>query len=54
VYEEPGPDSEEQPGAFLSEFILRIFAIHLNAIHGHKKVDTLDTMMLGHFETPLR
>jgi hypothetical protein len=46
VYEDP--DDEEQPGAFLSEFILRIFATHLNAIHGHEKVDTLDTMMLGH------
>ncbi|KAJ8593942.1 hypothetical protein M405DRAFT_930493 [Rhizopogon salebrosus TDB-379] len=53
-YEDPGPGSEEQPGAFLSGFILRIFAIHLNAIHGHKRVDALDTMMLGHFETPLR
>ncbi|KAJ8581531.1 hypothetical protein M405DRAFT_832305 [Rhizopogon salebrosus TDB-379] len=46
VYEDP--DDEEQPGAFLSEFILRIFATHLNAIHGHEKVDTLDALMLGH------
>jgi hypothetical protein len=46
VYEDP--DDEEQPGAFLSEFILRIFATHLNAIHGHEKVDAPDTMMLGH------
>lgn len=46
VYE--NPDSEEHPGAFLSEFILRIFATHLNAIQGNEKVDTLDTMMPGH------
>ncbi|KAG2114748.1 uncharacterized protein F5147DRAFT_677789 [Suillus discolor] len=40
VYEDP--DSEDSPGAFLSEFILRIFATHLDAIHGRQTVDSLD------------
>jgi len=46
VYEDL--DSEEQPGAFLSEFILHIFATHLNAIHGHKSVNRLDPVMPGY------
>ncbi|KAG0700193.1 hypothetical protein DFH29DRAFT_1001283 [Suillus ampliporus] len=39
VYEDP--DNEEQPGAFLSEYILRIFASHLTAIAGQVRVDSL-------------
>ncbi|KAG1889157.1 hypothetical protein F4604DRAFT_1673857 [Suillus subluteus] len=39
VYEDP--DNEEQPGAFLSEYILRIFASHLSAISGKVRVDEL-------------
>ncbi|KAG2029543.1 hypothetical protein BDR03DRAFT_880435 [Suillus americanus] len=39
VYEDP--DNEEQPGAFLSEYILRIFASHLSAISGRVRVDEL-------------
>ncbi|KAG2116275.1 hypothetical protein DEU56DRAFT_172235 [Suillus clintonianus] len=39
IYEDP--DNEEQPGAFLSEFILRIFAAHLAAIAGKVRVDAL-------------
>lgn len=42
----------ENPGAFLSEYFLRIFATHLNAITGHEKVDTLDCGMMG-LETAL-
>ncbi|KAG2126211.1 hypothetical protein DEU56DRAFT_743133 [Suillus clintonianus] len=39
VYEDP--ENEEQPGAFLSEYILRIFASHLTAITGQVRVDSL-------------
>ncbi|KAG1720791.1 uncharacterized protein EDB91DRAFT_1088696 [Suillus paluster] len=39
VYEDP--ENEEQPGAFLSEYILRIFASHLTAIAGQVRVDSL-------------
>ncbi|KAG2029185.1 hypothetical protein BDR03DRAFT_1018773 [Suillus americanus] len=39
VYEDP--DNEEQPGAFLSEYILCIFTSHLSAISGRVRVDEL-------------
>lgn len=39
VYDDP--DNDEQPGAFLSEYILRIFAAHLTAISGKARVDAL-------------
>ncbi|KAG1886572.1 hypothetical protein F4604DRAFT_1675470 [Suillus subluteus] len=39
VYEDP--DNEEQPGTFLSEYILHIFASHLSAISGKVRVDEL-------------
>lgn len=39
IYEDP--DNEEQPGAFLSEFVLRVFAAHLSAIAGRVRVDAL-------------
>jgi hypothetical protein len=50
VYE--NPENDNNPGAFLSEYFLRIFATHLNAIAGHEKVDTLDCGMMG-LETAL-
>ncbi|KAG0692645.1 hypothetical protein DFH29DRAFT_1008290 [Suillus ampliporus] len=40
VYEDP--DNEDSPGAFLSEFILRIFAVQLNATQGPQIIDSLD------------
>ncbi|KAG1786220.1 uncharacterized protein HD556DRAFT_1449957 [Suillus plorans] len=40
VYEDP--NNEDSPGAFLSEFILRIFAVQLNATQGHQIIDSLD------------
>ncbi|KAG2154320.1 uncharacterized protein EDB93DRAFT_1248520 [Suillus bovinus] len=46
VYEDP--DSEDSPGAFLSEFILHIFAAHLNVIQGHQLIDTLDIGLPGY------
>ncbi|KAG1894964.1 uncharacterized protein F5891DRAFT_984657 [Suillus fuscotomentosus] len=46
VYEDP--DSEDSPGAFLSEFILHIFAAHLNAIQGHQLIDTLNVGLPGY------
>ncbi|KAG2029012.1 hypothetical protein BDR03DRAFT_988040 [Suillus americanus] len=39
VYEDP--DNKEQLGAFLSEYILRIFASHFTAIAGQVRVDSL-------------
>ncbi|KAG2739995.1 hypothetical protein P692DRAFT_20754477 [Suillus brevipes Sb2] len=39
IYEDP--DNEDQPGAFLSEYILRIFAAHLTAVAGRVRVDSL-------------
>jgi hypothetical protein len=39
IYEDP--DNEEQPGAFLSEYILRILAAHLTAVAGKVRVDSL-------------
>ncbi|KAG1727627.1 hypothetical protein EDB19DRAFT_1833050 [Suillus lakei] len=39
VYEDP--ENEDQPGAFLSEYILRIFASHLSAVSGKVRVDEL-------------
>lgn len=50
VYE--NPESQDNPGAFLSVYFLRIFATHLNAIAGHEKVDTLDSGIMC-FETAL-
>ncbi|KAG1849081.1 hypothetical protein C8R48DRAFT_677136 [Suillus tomentosus] len=46
VYEDP--DSENSPGAFLSEFILRIFAIQLNTTQGHQIIDSLDFELPGY------
>ncbi|KAG2143882.1 hypothetical protein BD769DRAFT_1382947 [Suillus cothurnatus] len=46
IYEDP--DSEDSPGAFLSEFILCIFAAHLNAIQGHQFIDTLNVALPGY------
>jgi hypothetical protein len=46
VYEDA--DNEDSPGAFLSEFILCIFAAHLNAIYGYKKIDTIERGLPGH------
>ncbi|KAG1766609.1 hypothetical protein EV702DRAFT_980744 [Suillus placidus] len=40
VYEDP--DNEDSPGAFLSEFILRVFAVQLNATQGRQIIDSLD------------
>ncbi|KAG2127267.1 uncharacterized protein EDB93DRAFT_1109339 [Suillus bovinus] len=40
VYEDP--DNEDSPGAFLSEFILRIFAVQLNATQGCQIIDSLN------------
>ncbi|KAG2050394.1 hypothetical protein BDR06DRAFT_1064878 [Suillus hirtellus] len=40
VYEDP--DNKDSPGAFLSEFILRIFAVQLNATQGCQIIDSLD------------
>ncbi|KAG1898405.1 uncharacterized protein F5891DRAFT_955549 [Suillus fuscotomentosus] len=37
VYEDL--DNEDSPGAFLSEFILHVFATHLNAIQGYENGD---------------
>ncbi|KAG2061687.1 hypothetical protein BDR06DRAFT_966584 [Suillus hirtellus] len=39
IYEDP--DNEEQPGVFLSEYILRIFAAHLTAVARKVRVDLL-------------
>ncbi|KAG1801894.1 uncharacterized protein BJ212DRAFT_1304949 [Suillus subaureus] len=39
VYEDP--DNEEQPGAFLSEYILHILTSHLSTISGRVRVDEL-------------
>ncbi|KAG2034053.1 hypothetical protein BDR03DRAFT_823753, partial [Suillus americanus] len=39
IYEDP--DNKDQPGAFLSEYILRIFAAHLTAVTGRVRVDSL-------------
>ncbi|KAG1867519.1 hypothetical protein C8R48DRAFT_772013 [Suillus tomentosus] len=39
IYEDP--DNEEQPGVFLSEYILCIFAAHLTAVAGKVRVDSL-------------
>ncbi|KAG1775469.1 hypothetical protein EV702DRAFT_1046820 [Suillus placidus] len=44
VYEDP--DNEDSPGAFLSEFILRVFTVQLNATQGHQIIDSL------HWELP--
>ncbi|KAG1868061.1 hypothetical protein C8R48DRAFT_771766 [Suillus tomentosus] len=46
VYEDP--DSEDSPGAFLSEFILCIFAVQLNATQGHQIIDSLDFELPGY------
>ncbi|KAG2055772.1 hypothetical protein BDR06DRAFT_1006617 [Suillus hirtellus] len=40
VYEDP--DNEDSPGAFLSEFILHIFAVQLNATQGCQIIDSLN------------
>ncbi|KAG1887851.1 hypothetical protein F4604DRAFT_1916695 [Suillus subluteus] len=40
VYEDP--DNEDSPGAFLLEFILRIFAVQLNATQGCQIIDSLN------------
>lgn len=45
VYEDP---NEDLPGAFLSEFILRVFAAHLNAIYGYEKIDIIERGLPGH------
>ncbi|KAG2050283.1 hypothetical protein BDR06DRAFT_892197, partial [Suillus hirtellus] len=50
IYE--NPESEDNPGAFLSEYFLRTFATHLNAIVGHEKVETLDCGIMS-FDTAL-
>jgi hypothetical protein len=39
IYEDP--DNEEQPGVFLSEYILHIFTAHLTAVAGKVRVDLL-------------
>ncbi|KAG1801159.1 uncharacterized protein BJ212DRAFT_1213683, partial [Suillus subaureus] len=39
IYEDP--DNKEQPGAFLSEYILHIFAAHLTTVAGKVRVDSL-------------
>ncbi|KAG2107311.1 uncharacterized protein F5147DRAFT_545376, partial [Suillus discolor] len=41
------PESEDNPGAILLEFFWCTFAMHLNAIVGHEKVDTLDCGIIG-------
>ncbi|KAG2368005.1 hypothetical protein BDR07DRAFT_1478599 [Suillus spraguei] len=46
MYEDP--DNEDSPGAFLSEFILCVFAAHLNAIQGYEKIDIIDCGLAGH------
>ncbi|KAG1718708.1 hypothetical protein EDD22DRAFT_855316 [Suillus occidentalis] len=46
VYEDP--DNEDSPGAFLSEFILRIFAVQLNATQGRQIIDSLDFGLPGY------
>ncbi|KAG1836455.1 hypothetical protein DFJ58DRAFT_734982 [Suillus subalutaceus] len=46
VYEDP--DNEDSPGVFLSEFILRIFAVQLNATQGHQIIDSLDFGLPGY------
>ncbi|KAG1903539.1 uncharacterized protein F5891DRAFT_977656 [Suillus fuscotomentosus] len=46
VYEDP--DNEDLPGAFLSEFILHVFAAHLNAIYGYEKIDSIEHGLPGH------
>jgi hypothetical protein len=46
VYEDP--DDDERPGAFLSEFLLRIFAVHIGAIHGFQLIDTVDAGWPGY------
>ncbi|KAG1867190.1 hypothetical protein DFJ58DRAFT_723879 [Suillus subalutaceus] len=46
VYEDP--DNEDSPGAFLSEFILRVFSTHLNAMQGYEKIDIIDCGLPGH------
>ncbi|KAG2037135.1 hypothetical protein BDR03DRAFT_1011054 [Suillus americanus] len=46
VYEDP--DNEDSPGAFLLEFILRIFAVQLNATQGRQIIDLLDFGLPGY------
>ncbi|KAG2050600.1 hypothetical protein BDR06DRAFT_1064338 [Suillus hirtellus] len=46
MYEDP--DNEDLPGAFLSEFVLRVFTAHLNAIYGYKKIDSIEHGLPGH------
>ncbi|KAG1884780.1 hypothetical protein F4604DRAFT_1574529, partial [Suillus subluteus] len=41
-------DNKDSPGAFLSEFILCVFAAHFNTIHGYEKIDLIDTGLSGH------
>lgn len=46
MYEDP--DTEDSPGAFLSESILHVFAARLNAIQGYEKIDIIDYGLPGH------
>jgi len=46
-------DSDDQPGAFLSEYIVRIFAVHVSAITGKVRVDALGEFGAPGYQTAL-
>ncbi|KAG1882226.1 hypothetical protein F4604DRAFT_1921955 [Suillus subluteus] len=47
------PNNEEQPGAFLSKYMLCIFATHLTAISGKVRVDALTKFVQPGYATAL-
>ncbi|KAG2030120.1 hypothetical protein BDR03DRAFT_987293 [Suillus americanus] len=51
IYEDP--NNEEQPGAFLSEYMLRIFAAHLTTISRKVRVDALIDFVRPGYATAL-
>ncbi|KAG2033326.1 hypothetical protein BDR03DRAFT_1014396 [Suillus americanus] len=51
IYEDP--NNEEQPGPFLSEYMLRIFAAHLTTISGKVRVDALIDFVQPGYATAL-
>ncbi|KAG1733930.1 uncharacterized protein EDB91DRAFT_1057236 [Suillus paluster] len=46
-------NNDDQPGAFLLEYILRIFAVHVSAIVGMVRVDALGKIGAPGYQTVL-
>lgn len=46
-------DNDDQPGAFLSEYMVRIFAAHISAIVGKVRVDALGEFGAPGYQTAL-